>query len=117
LCASLGRVQSDFVFRARRREDAASDKSIIAFASVEQSSDGSRVLCLRRGSDILANFPLAKVCFKFGQRGVQLLPASGAPGTAEQRATNAPKVFLKFECDSRLSKFRAMVFAHFEVAV
>jgi hypothetical protein len=120
LCTSLDLVQSDFVFRARRREDDAPDKSIIAFASVEQRSDGSRVLCLRRGSDILASFPLDKVYFKFGQRGVRLLPASyssGAPGKAAQRATNVPKVCLKFECDSRLSKFRAMVLTHFEVAV
>jgi len=116
LCSSLDRVQSDFAFRARRREDAATDQFIIAFASVEQRSDESRVFCLRRGSDILACYPLAKVYFKFSQRGVQLLPASEAPGTAAQRATNAPKVFLKFESDSRVSKFRAMVLTHFEVA-
>ena len=105
VCTSLDRVPSDFVFRARRHEDAAHKNFIIAFASVERSSDGSRVLCLRRGNDILATIPLHTVCCKFGERSVQLSPE------ARERSVKTPKVCLKFESDGRLSKFRAMMLA------
>lgn len=106
ICASLDLVPCDFVFRARRHEDAAHKNFIIAFASVEQSSNGPRVLCLRRGNDVLANIPLDTIRCNFGERSVQLLPK------ARELSVKTPEVYLKFESDGRLSKFRAMMLAH-----
>lgn len=106
LCTSLDQVPSHFVFRARRHKETRNPNFSIVFASVDQHSDGSRGLILRRGGNILACVLLHTLHCTFRERGVVLAPRTG------EQTTNGPKVCLKFESDDKLSKFRIMVLAH-----
>jgi hypothetical protein len=103
MCTSPRHIPVDFNFSlATRPENTASRSFVIAFASVDESSDGSRVLCLRRGSDILASLCLSKLCCKFSKHSVWLSSKVTQP-------IRMPKVCLRFDTESRRSKFEAMV--------
>jgi hypothetical protein len=97
---------SDIVLRRVRvhlcREAAPESHTVIAFASIETSQEGTTCLRLRRGADILASLPVAVLSVAIVGPGLLVLSTIGA-------IEALPSLWLKFETDARLAKFCDML--------
>ena len=78
--------------------------SVLVFASVEVTGQGTRCLRLRRGCDTLASMKLRRLQFvSSGERMIALAPRH------RSNLGSTPVVFLSFENDARIAKFFAML--------
>ena len=105
--AHVGRTQDRVQQRVRVRLCSSADakgleQSVIAFASVDDCYSSGKSLCLRRGASILASLTLDCLQFSYsGGRFIQLAP---------RRMTDV-KIFLWFDTDARMLKFRKKIAA------
>lgn len=105
--AQVGRAPDRVQQRVRVRLCSSADakgleRSVIAFASVDDCYPSGKSLCLRRGASILASLTLD--CLQIahaGGRFVQLAPRGPAD----------VKIFLWFDTDARMLKFRKKIAA------
>ena len=97
---------SDIVLRRVRvhlcREAAPESHTVIAFASIETSQEGTTCLRLRRGDDIQASLPVAALSVTIVGPGLLVLSTVGATEAL-------PSLWLKFETNARLTKFCGML--------
>jgi len=84
------------------REAAPESDTVIAFASSETNQEGTTCLLLRRGAEILASLPVARLRVAIVCRGLLMLSTTG---TTEA----GPSLWLKFETDAKLTKFCDML--------
>ena len=97
----------DIVLRRVRvhlcREAAPESDTVIAFASIETNQEGTACLLLRRGAEILASLPVARLNVAIACRGLlMMLSTTGATEAG-------PSLWLKFETDAKLTKFCGML--------
>ena len=101
--------KSDIVLRRVRvhlcREAAPESDTVIAFASIETNQEGTTCLLLRRGAEILASLPVARLSVAIACRGLLIALTLSTNGATEA----GPSLWLKFETDAKLTKFCGML--------
>ena len=84
------------------REAAPESDTVIAFASSETNQEGTTCLLLRRGAEILASLPVARLRVAIVCLGLLMLSTTGSTDAG-------PSLWLKFETDAKLTKFCDML--------
>jgi len=84
------------------REAAPESDTVIAFASSETNQEGTTCLLLRRGAEILASLPVARLRVAIVCLGLLMLSTTGTTETG-------PSLCLKFETDAKVTKFCDML--------
>jgi hypothetical protein len=85
------------------REAAPESDTVIAFASIETNQEGTTCLLLRRGAEILASLPVARVSVAISCRGLPTMLSTTGATEAES------SLWIKFETDANLTKFCGML--------
>jgi hypothetical protein len=112
--AEASAIKSDIVLRRVRvhlcREAAPESDTVIAFASIETTQEGAACLRLRRGAEILASLPVARLSVAIVCRGLLMLSTTGATEAWPSLWLKPwPSLWLKFETDAKLTKFCDML--------